>query len=325
MIRSRIATVLVSLVVLAGACKKSGPAGGTGGEVKAGGAPVAAPAEAAAAAGSGEPRLSDKPEAGSLPFGGMRISHGIAVDGRGRLYLTDFNNNRIRVFDSAGASFGGWGTTGTGNYGLKDPAAVSVSGDDVYVCDSWNGRIQRFSLAGSYKGTAAPYYGPGGLAAAGGRVAVSDTGRNQVALLDGDLKNEVRIGKLGKDPGDFSGPTGLAIGPSGNIYVADGGNHRVQVLTDAGKPKASWPVPGWKTWCLSSVQVDTNETVYASDCSGDSVWAFNASGKLVKTLTASDDGTKFFGPMGLAIDRKNRILYVGHGGSPPILTVKLGQ
>jgi tripartite motif-containing protein 71 len=320
MTRSRTVAILLALAALAAACKKSETPGGTGGETGPKGA-AATPAQDV----GGEPKLSEKAEPGAAPYAPMKITHDFALDDRGRLYATDFKSNRIRVFDAAGASFGGWGTTGTGKYGFKDPASVAVSGDDVYVCDTWNGRVQRYSLAGAWKGVVAGFYGPGGVAAGAGHVAVSDTGRNQVVIFDTDLKNEVRVGKLGKEPGDFSGPVGLAISPSGNIFVADVGNHRVQVLTAAGKPKASWTVPGWKAWCMASVETDGDETVYASDCSGDSVWALNASGKLVRTINAADDGTKLIAPAGLAVDRKARVLYVGHEGDPPIVKVKIGQ
>lgn len=316
MTRSRTVAILLALAAFAAACKK----GETPGEAGAKGAAAVATPET-----GGEPKLSEKAEAGATPYAPMKTTHDFALDDRGRLYATDFKSNRIRVFDSAGASFGGWGTSGNGKYGFKDPASVAVSGDDVFVCDTWNGRVQRYSLAGAWKGGVAGFYGPGGIAAGAGHVAVSDTGRNQIVIFDADLKNEVRIGKLGKDSGDFSGPVGLAISPSGNIYVADVGNHRIQVLTPAGKPKASWAVPGWKAWCMASVDTDGDETVYASDCSGDSVWAWNASGKLVRTINAGDDGTKFYAPAGLAVDRKARVLYVGHGGDPPIVKVKIGQ
>jgi hypothetical protein len=315
MTRPRTAAILLALAALAASCKKSE----TPGEASAKGAEATAVPDV-----GGEPKLSEKAEAGASPYAPMKITHDFALDDRGRLYATDFRSNRIRVFDAAGASFGGWGTTGNGKYGFKDPASVAVLGDDVFVCDTWNGRVQRYSLSGAWKGVAAGFYGPGGIAAAGGRVVVSDTGRNQIVMFDADLKNESRTGKLGKEPGDFSGPVGLAIGPSGNIYVADVGNHRIQVLTPAGKPKTSFPVPGWKAWCMASVDTDGDETVYASDCSGDSVWAFNASGKLVRTINAADDGTKLVAPAGLAVDRKARVLYVGHEGAPPIVKVKIG-
>ena len=38
------------------------------------------------------------------------------------------------------------------------------------------------------------------------------------------------FGDLGKGPGQFKGPHGLAVDHKNNIYVADLYNHRIQVL-----------------------------------------------------------------------------------------------
>lgn len=39
------------------------------------------------------------------------------------------------------------------------------------------------------------------------------------------------VGGRGADPGRFQRPEGLALDRSGNLYVADGANNRVQKLT----------------------------------------------------------------------------------------------
>src|SRR2546422_7217499 len=58
------------------------------------------------------------------------------------------------------------GNRGNGTFELRDPCAVTVHGEDVYVADTWNGRIQKFSIAGEWKATAAGLFGPRGVAAA---------------------------------------------------------------------------------------------------------------------------------------------------------------
>jgi len=42
-------------------------------------------------------------------------------------------------------------------------------------------------------------------------------------------------GSLGKGPGQFDTPHGIAVGPKDEIYVADRGNRRIQVLDNTGK------------------------------------------------------------------------------------------
>lgn len=62
-------------------------------------------------------------------------------------------------------------------------------------------------------------------------------------LLPGELFGA--FGALGTDPGQFCDPIGLALDTSTNkLYVADAGNHRIQVL-DCTDPRALRPLAVW--------------------------------------------------------------------------------
>ncbi|WP_265578468.1 PEP-CTERM sorting domain-containing protein [Microcystis aeruginosa] len=51
------------------------------------------------------------------------------------------------------------------------------------------------------------------------------------------------FGSSGTGNGQFSLPTGIAVGSGGNIYVADTGNDRVQVFSPMSPPPVSTPEP----------------------------------------------------------------------------------
>jgi len=80
---------------------------------------------------------------------------GIAVDGKGRVYLPDVNGNRILVYSESGDPLGAIGESGVGAGQLSRPRFVVVSPDDrVYVSDSGNNRIQAFKPADAERKTA---------------------------------------------------------------------------------------------------------------------------------------------------------------------------
>ncbi len=74
----------------------------------------------------------------------------LAVDSMGRIYVTDYGNRRVDVFDSDGTGlyyFGGK----TGSFkGLKSPTGIAVTEESVFVADSSTGCIYEFDRSGNY-------------------------------------------------------------------------------------------------------------------------------------------------------------------------------
>jgi uncharacterized protein (TIGR03663 family) len=55
-----------------------------------------------------------------------------------------------------------------------------------------------------------------------------------------DLGARLVFGEQGAAPGQLQNPRGIKIGPDGNVYVADSGNHRLQKFTPDGELIAAW-------------------------------------------------------------------------------------
>jgi YYY domain-containing protein len=272
------------------------------------------------------PAISETPEEGRPPFSRMREPRDGDVDGRGRVWIADFGNSRLRIFDREGGFLGGWGGRSSSTYGLREPCSVSIRGEELYIADTWNGRVQHFTLSGEWKSTAAELYGPRGVAAApDGRVWVTDTGNHRVIVYDRDLGNKQIIGKLGKDPLEFSTPLGIDADDAGSIYIVDTGNHRIQVLSGDGKFLRSIPVRGWKGAVEPHIEIASGGVVYATDPEANAVIAFDPSGIETGRWVADGQGTKFSRPTGLALDREKSVLYVINSGNSTVLKLQLPE
>ena len=179
-----LAAAAVSLLLC---CRKSEAPG----PPAAGKPPAGASQAAAPAAPSGEgASIRDAADPNRPPFSGFHGARGLALDGRGHLWLLDFEHAAVNVYDADGGYHGGWGGKGDGPYQLKDPCGIAVRGDDVYVADTWNGRVTHFTLAGAFHGKApGDFYGPRGVAVApDGRVWIADTGNDRAVVCEKDLR-----------------------------------------------------------------------------------------------------------------------------------------
>ncbi len=102
------------------------------------------------------------------------------------------------------------------------PSGVAVDNiGNLYVADTGNHRIQKRTPL------------PGAVAVDGsGNVYVADSANYRIQKLDvtpGASGNwETLTQGSGKNPGQVSSPSSLAIDRDGNLYVADTRNHRVQ-------------------------------------------------------------------------------------------------
>lgn len=137
---------------------------------------------------------------------------GLALDAQGRLYVADKDAQRVRRV--AGASIttvAGTGVAGSSGDDqaanlarLRAPRCVAVRGDELFVGDRDNFRIRRVALA---TGLITAYAGTG---------ASGDAG-------DGGPAAAAR----------FNGAYDLAIGPDGDLFVADAYNHRIRRIRAA--------------------------------------------------------------------------------------------
>jgi DNA-binding beta-propeller fold protein YncE len=97
-----------------------------------------------------------------------------------------------------------------------------------------------------------------------GNIFVADgLGNARVAKFDRDGKFIKSWGQKGAGPGQFATVRSIAVDAQGNVYVADGGNHRVQVFDNNGTYKTEFRNLGNpQALCLTT---GATPTLYVSD------------------------------------------------------------
>ena len=131
-------------------------------------------------------------------------------------------------------------------------------------------------------------------------------------------------GSNGTGDGQFVTPRNVAVGPDGRIYVADSGNHRLQVFDKDGNFLLKWGSQGAgpgqfnEPWGLA---VAKDSTVYVADTWNHRIEVFSAQGEFLRSfgsfMNVQDpkaDPGKFWGPRDIAIDPQGN-LYVTDTGN----------
>ena len=208
-----------------------------------------------------------------------------------------------------------WGSLGTGNGQLDYPEGVAVdSSGDVYVADSDNDRIQKFSADGTYLAkwgrlgsSNGRFNWPSALAFdASDNLFVADTDNNRIQKFTSAGTYLSKWGGYGTGDGFFNAPAGIAVAaPDGSIYVSDRGNHRIQKFTAAGVFVTKWGIYGTGNGEFKypeGIGVDGSGNVYVMDSLGNRVQKFNSAGTyLTKWSSGFNDAE------GLAVDSAGNV------------------
>jgi DNA-binding beta-propeller fold protein YncE len=284
---------------------------------------------------------------------GLNAPRAIAAGLNDDLYIADSRNHRILHIGGDGSLLHEWGTfadqaTGDAPIGtFFEPWGVAVGPDgSVYVSDTWNHRVQKFSedgqpiqMWGQY-GQPLPevpesssfFWGPRGIAVSeDGRVFLADTGNKRIVVFDEDGNYLTEFGSAGFDPGQFDEPVGVAVANDGTVYVTDTWNQRIQSFlpSDDGLvylPSAQWDVSAWFGQSLENkpfIAVNEEQHVFITDPEGYRVIEFDRDGVFVRTWGAFGAGPAEIGlASGIAIDEEG-FVWVSDAGNNRILRYQL--
>ena len=224
-----------------------------------------------------------------------------AADSTGNVWVTDTANNRLEKFSPAGVLIGTYGSLGTAGGQFNTPWGVTVnqSTGHVYVTDQANFRIEEFTATGVF-------------------VKAIGWGVN-----DGKAEPEVcetgcRVGLAGSGDAQFSTLAGLTLDSSGNLWIADYGNNRVQELSAAGGFLQKFGTEGTANGQFKGPLniAFSGGKVYVTDYGNNRVQKFSTAGAYESKFgEAGTSNGKFSGPYGIASDPVSGNLLVVDSGN----------
>jgi DNA-binding beta-propeller fold protein YncE len=200
--------------------------------------------------GSGEFKYKVAEGWGELPEGWKFTQvAGVAVDSQDRVYVFNRGEHPVVIFDSDGKFLKSWGE---GLFNTAHGAHIDSEGH-IYLADSGNHTVRKFTLDGELLLTLGTENSPG----TGGK--------------------------------PFDKPTGVAVAPSGEIYVSDGyGNRRVHKFSPDGKLLLSWGEEGVGIGQFTlphGVFVDRQDRVFVADRENHRIQIFTLQGEFITQWT----------------------------------------
>ena len=236
--------------------------------------------------GSGAYKYEVNEDWAMVPEGWNAPMCAVAIDSQDRVYGFNRGEHPVMVFDREGNYLRSWGE---GLFAM--PHAITVDDrDQVWLVERDNGQIMKFTPEGEL------------LSTIGTKGHRSDTG---VDPSDFSSSMYTRVTHGG---GPFNLPAGIAIAPSGEIFVADGyANCRVHKFAPDGSHLLSWGEPGdgpGQFQLPHGVWIDSRGRVLVADRQNDRVQVFTQDGELITVWE-----TELVGPAAFHVDEDD-VVYV---------------
>ena len=207
-----------------------------------------------------------------VTFGGFVDARDVDLDIEGNVYVVDAGSDRLIRYGTEGDSIGSIGGFGDGEEEFDQPVAVCASrGNDIYVADYGNHRIQRFDRSLDFIATLRTRDAVDERVRFGYPLDVAVSRQGDVHILDGENRRLLvvtpagafirTIGDVGAGEGRMVDPQRLELDQDDNVYVLDDG--AVKVYDPFGAWLRRLPLPSGLT--PRSLAVDGDTLVVTGD------------------------------------------------------------
>jgi len=248
---------------------------------------------------------------------------GIAVDGSGNIWVTNYQGDSISQFGPVGNSLSP--STGDKATGLDGPTSIAI---DVYgnawVVNKASASVTNFNAQGQFSDLPPPYYTNAGLNQPYG-IAVDPTSHIWIANNGGNSLSEFQDTGTASSPNSgftsqlLAGPAGIASDTSGNMWTANW-LASVGEIVEAVPSSLPGQGPTFTTFTgggLNSpygIAIDASGNLWVSNQGGSgSISEFNSSGQAMTGSPFSGGGID--DPYGIAVDGLGNIWTANYGGN----------
>ncbi|HXB63485.1 MAG TPA: 6-bladed beta-propeller [Solirubrobacteraceae bacterium] len=225
-----------------------------------------------------------------------------AVDSAGDVWTVSNESDLVEKFSPEGILVETYGSEGTGAGQYIGPWGIAIDprNGNVYVSDQGNNRVEELSSGGTF----IKAFGWG----------VNKTGKDEFEICT----SECKAGLAGSGNGQFSTIAGVAVDSSGNVWVADFGNNRIEEFNEKGEYLKKFGSKG-----TGSEQFEgptdialSGGNLYITDYRNNRVQEFSTAGTHVGQIgEAGSENGKFSSPYGIAADPSTGNVYVVDSGN----------
>lgn len=253
---------------------------------------------------------------------------GLAIDGAGNIYIADSGNVKIKKFDPQGKLLGSIGSEGPGPGQFRKPSGIKVDREGkIHLLDPGKHTLQIFTSEAGDGASLVQVSPPPSVALlkeVPGEV-VALTADEQLRGISGDslitlgAEGVTKIGSRGSEPGMLRNPRGVTVDGTGNYWISDTGNDRLQkfnrdgallqVIGRSGSKEGEFSSP-------SAVAVTLKGNIVVADTGNRRVQVFSAKGLFLGAFGRSGrQAGQFDEPVGLAVDGSENITVVDRGNN----------
>lgn len=235
--------------------------------------------------------------------------------------LALFGVTLLLLLGSAGSALGceftqkfGGESSGAGRLESPRDVVVDASGN-AWVADTAHNRVQKFNSSGESVSQFGVSSGANGIDLdSEGDVWV--VGKVQVREFSPSGELKLSFGSEGEGNGQFRDAQGIAVDPSGNVWVVDRGlsginPNRVQKFNSKGEYLSQFGKRGTGNGEFRSpeaIAADSEGNILVADTGNHRYQEFNSAGEFVRKVGSEGTGNgQFKSPRGIAVDSEGRV------------------